>query len=202
MPVIFDISISLDGYVSGPGATLDEPMGRGGERLHDWAFASGPDESAELRARSIAAAGAFIAGRRTFDHSIQWWQADGPTGVARLPLFVVTHAPPSEVPADSVYSFQTAGIEAALRAAKAAAGNRDGVIIGGANIARQYLRAGLVDRISIHLAPVLLGDGSRLFDAASDQIEMEMLRVMPTADAIHMLYEVRREEVEQAEGRP
>ncbi|MGQ0661889.1 dihydrofolate reductase family protein [Sphingosinicella sp.] len=201
MPVIVDLSMSLDGYVNGPRVTPDEPMGRGGDRLHDWAFAPDNKDDCELLARSIAAAGAFIAGRRTYDHSITWWQADGPTGVARLPLFVVTHAPPAEVSENGVYTFVTDGIEAALRAAKAVAGYRNVVIMGGPDIAQQYLRAGLVDRISIHLAPVLLGGGARLFDAAdADRISLEMMQVMATSCAIHVLYRVPREEALQAGG--
>src|SRR3712207_6822028 len=95
--VIFDISMSLDGFVTAANVRPEEPMGDGGQRLHEWAF--GDDErNRELLAEAVHSLGAVIAGRRTYDHSVPWWGADGPTGPARVPVFVVTHAEPEDVP--------------------------------------------------------------------------------------------------------
>jgi dihydrofolate reductase len=115
--VIFDISVSLDGFVTASNVRPEEPMGDGGQRLREWAF--GEDErNRELLAEAVNFVGAVIAGRRTYDLSVLWW-ADGPTGPARVPVFVVTHAEPGEVPEGSVYTFVTGGIESALEQAKA-----------------------------------------------------------------------------------
>jgi dihydrofolate reductase len=187
--VIFDMSMSLDGYVKAAGATADEPLGQGGERLHEWAMA---DDTAgrELLDTAVAEAGAYIGGRRTYDDSLRWWGADGPTGPARLPLFVVTHKQPEEVPADSVYTFVTDGIESALRQAKEAAGDRSVYIMGGPNLASQYVRAGLVDQIGVHLVPVIFGGGDRLVDHVGDHIQLEVVRVADTPTATHLLYDI------------
>ena len=129
--VNYDISMSLDGYVRAANPRPDEPLGVGGEALHDWAM--GPDDAAgrDMLDRGIAGTGAMICGRATYDDSIRWWGADGPSGQARLPLFVVTHAAPSEVPAGGVYVFVTTGIEDALAQARAAAGGKAVSIMGG-----------------------------------------------------------------------
>ena len=138
--VIFDISMSLDGFVTAANVRPEEPMGDEGQRLHEWAF--GEDErNRELLAEAVNAIGAVIAGRRTYDLSIPWWGADGPTGPARVPVFVVTHAEPEEVPDGGVYTFVTDGIESALEKAREAAGDRDVAVMGGAEIGQQYIRA-------------------------------------------------------------
>src|ERR671915_1530677 len=138
--VIFDISMSLDGFVTAANVRPEEPMGDEGQRLHEWAF--GEDErNRELLAEAVSAIGAVIAGRRTYDLSIPWWGADGPTGPARVPVFVVTHAEPEEVPDGGVYTFVTDGIESALEKAREAAGDRDVAVMGGAEIGQQYIRA-------------------------------------------------------------
>jgi len=95
--VIFDISMSLDGYITAAHQTAAEPMGEGGEMLHQWAFGDDP-ANRELLASTMAGLGAVIAGRRTYDHSLPWWGADGPTGLARLPVVVVTHQAPARAP--------------------------------------------------------------------------------------------------------
>jgi dihydrofolate reductase len=117
-------SISLDGFMNAANVRPEEPLGVGGERLHEWAM-GGDERGRELLAGAVAALGAVIAGRRTYDLSVPWWGADGPTGAARRPVFVVTHAAPAESPEGGVYSFVTDGIESALRRAKAAAGDGD-----------------------------------------------------------------------------
>lgn len=131
--VIFDMSMSLDGYVKAVGSTPDEPLGRGGERLHEWAMGGGTRDG-ELLAAATAEAGAYIGGRRTYDDSLRWWGADGPTGPARLPLFVLTHRAPDDAPENGVYTFVTDGVESALRQAREAAGGKSVYVMGGPDI--------------------------------------------------------------------
>ncbi len=188
--VIFDISMSLDGFVTASNIRPEEPMGDGGQRLHEWAFNSKDDRNREILAQGVNTA-AIIAGRRTYDTSVPWWGADGPTGPARLPVFVVTHNVPKKVPEDGVYTFVTDGIERALQKAQAADGNRNVTVMGGAEIAQQFIRAGLVDEISIHLVPVLFGSGTRLFEhLGSGHIQLETTSVIETPEAIHLRFRV------------
>jgi dihydrofolate reductase len=188
--VIFDISMSLDGFIAASGMTPETGMGVGGEVLHDWAFA-GSDRDRELLEQAGARLGAVIAGRRTYDNSITWWGADGPTGPARVPLFVVSHGEPASVPEGGVYTF-VGDIRSALDAARATAGDADVGIMGGADIARQFLREGLVDEISIHLVPVIFGSGTPLFgDGWIDrQVRLEGPDVVDTDAATHLRYRV------------
>lgn len=189
---IFDISMSLDGFITAANQTAEEPMGAGGERLHEWAF--GADEANErFFEESGRNLGAVICGRRTYDHSIPFWGADGPTGPRRLPVFVVTHEHPAESPSDGVYRFVTDGIEAALQQARQAAGDRDVTVMGGADLGRQYIAAGLVDELSIHLVPVLFGGGTRMFDTLGEgHLALEPVATVPTASATHLRYRVAR----------
>ena len=188
--VIFDISMSLDGYITAADRTPEEPMGRDGLRLVDWAI--GDDERGrKLLDDAVGQLGATIAGRTTYDTSLPWWGADGPSGSARRPVFVVTHRPPDESPADGVYEFVTDGIEAALEQAQAAAGEGAVVVMGGADLGRQYIAAGLVDEIQIHLVPVLFGGGTRMFDdSLDDHIDLEPVEVIETPVAIHQRFRV------------
>jgi dihydrofolate reductase len=188
--VIFDISMSLDGFVTASNVRPEEPLGDGGQRLHEWAF--GEDErNRELLAEAVDAVGAVIAGRRTYDISVPWWGADGPAGPARVPVFVVTHAVPEDAPEGGVYTFVTGGIESALEHAKAAAGDRDVAVMGGAEIGQQYIRAGLVDEISIHLVPVLFGGGTRMFEhLGGEHIQLETVEVIETPAATHLRFRI------------
>jgi dihydrofolate reductase len=188
--VIFDISMSLDGFVTASNVRPEEPMGDGGQRLHEWAF--GEDErNRELLAEAVNFVGAVIAGRRTYALSVPWWGADGPTGPARVPVFVVTHAEPEEVPEEGVYTFVTDGIESALEQAKMAAGEKDVAAMGGAEMGQQYIGAGLVDEISIHLVPVLLGGGTRMFEhLGGEHIQLESAGVIETPEATHLRFRV------------
>ena len=188
--VIFDISMSLDGFIAASGMTPDVGMGVGGEALHDWAF-GGDERDRELLEQAGAGLGAVIAGRRTYDNSIKWWGADGPTGPARVPLFVVTNGTPDSVPEGGVYTF-VGDIRSALDAARTTAGDQDVGIMGGADIARQYLREGLVDEISIHLVPVLFGSGTPLFgDSWIDRhVRLERPVVVATDAATHLRFRV------------
>ena len=125
--VIFDMSMSLDGFVKASNATSEQPLGDGGERLHEWAF--GEDErDREVLAGGVEGSGEIIAGRRTYD-SLPWWGADGPHPPTRV--FVLTHQAPDAVPEGSVYTFVTDGIESALEQAKAAAGEKNVAVMGG-----------------------------------------------------------------------
>jgi dihydrofolate reductase len=185
--VVIDISVSLDGYVAGPDRTADEPLGRGGERLHDWmADPTGQD----VLGRAVGDLGAVICGRRTYDDSVRWWQADGPSGPARRPVVVVTHEPPDEVPAGGVYQFAS-GIDAALDIATEAADGATVCVMGGGNLIGQFLTAGLVDEVSLHLVPVLLGSGVSLTDAGLPRaLELEPIDVVSSPSAEHRRYRV------------
>ena len=189
---IFDISMSLDGFVTAANQTPEEPMGAGGERLHEWAF--GTDETnRRFFEHAVDRLGAVITGRRTYDQSIPWWGADGPTGLARRPVFVVTHQAPADDPPGGVYRFVTDGVDSALRQAQAAAGDKDVTIMGGADLGRQYLAAGLVDEVSIHLVPVLFGSGTRMFgDLRDGHVQMQAVDVLPTPSANHLRYRIVR----------
>lgn len=190
--VVFDISMSLDGFVTASGRSPEEPMGDGGQKLVEWAF--GEDErNREFLERSISELGASIAGRETYDTSLPWWGADGPSGPARRPLFVVTHEAPAESPEGGVYTFVTDGIERALARAKAAADGKTVTVMGGASIGRQYIAAGLVDEISIHLVPVLFGGGTRMFeDLGGQHIRLEPIEALETPEATHLRYRVAK----------
>jgi dihydrofolate reductase len=142
--------------------------------------------------RGIAGAGAVICGRVTYDDSIPWWQADGPTGTARLPVFVVTHTTPSDPPAGGVYAFVTTGIEDALAQAQEAANGKTVSIMGGPAVGNQFLRAGLVDELSIHLVPVLFGAGTRLTDTLPAHIELELADLISAPSATHLRYRIKR----------
>lgn len=192
--VIFDISMSLDGFVTASNVRPEQPMGDGGQRLHEW-VTGGDERNRELLAEAMNFVGAVIAGRRTYDISVPWWGADGPAGLARVPVFVVTHEAPAESPEGGVYTFVTDGIEGALEQAKAAAGDKDVAVMGGADIGQQYVRAGLVDEISIHLVSVLFGGGTRKFEhLGSEHIQLETADVIETPTATHLLFRVVKED--------
>jgi dihydrofolate reductase len=190
--VNFDISMSLDGYIAAANQRPGQPMGDGGERLHEWAFGDDPRDR-EVLEQGVAGSGAVICGRRTYDDSLPWWGADGPTGPARLPVIVVTHSVPHAVPEGSVYTFVTAGIEAALEQAQVVAGDKDVTVMGGAETGQRYLAAGLVDELSVHLVPVLLGNGLRMFDNLGvEPITLENTTAIQTAVATHLRLRVVR----------
>jgi dihydrofolate reductase len=186
--VIFDISMSLDGFIAGANARPEAGLGDGGERLHDWGF-----NSADPRNRALmewyATMGANIFGRTGYDHSILHWGSDGPTGAARIPTVIVSHSMPQDIPQGSVYSFVDS-VEAALETAKKLAGDKD-IYITGADVAGQFLKRGLIDEISIHLVPVLFGSGTRLFEGLdSEHISLGIIEAIQTAEAIHLRFRV------------
>jgi dihydrofolate reductase len=189
--VVLDISMSPDGFVTAANPRMDAPVGDGGLVLTEWAISNEKsDVNRKLLEDSVVTLGALISGRVTYDTSVPWWGANGPTGQARRPLFVVTHQAPKESPENGVYTFVTDGIEKALARAKAVAGEKDVAVMGGANIAQQYLKAGLVDDVSIHLVPVIFGSGTRLFDHLSEHIKLEPVSVLETPNATHLRYRV------------
>ena len=189
--VIVDISMSLDGFISGANARPEAGwagLGDGGERLHDWGFNSADPHNREIMER-YATIGANIFGRTGYNHSILNWGADGPTGAARLPTVIVSHSVPQNVPDGGVYTFVDS-IEAAFETANKLAGDKD-VVIMGANVPQQFLKRGLIDEISIHLVPVLFGSGTRLFEGLeAEHISLEILEVIQTPEAIHMRFRV------------
>jgi len=134
-----------------------------------------------------------ICGRRTYVDSVPFWEADGPTGPARVPVFVVCHEVPGNVPGGGVYTFVTDGIEAALKQAQSAAGDKDVTVMGGGDTGRQFIEAGLVDELSIHLAPVLFGGGTRMFEhLGGGHLQLENLGSVQTAAATHLRLRVLR----------
>jgi dihydrofolate reductase len=200
--VAVDITTSLDGFVAGPNDGPDLPLGQGGERLHEWVYGLSSwrerhgleggetNRDAEILEEAFANLGAIVLGKRMFDNA-HGWGDDPPFGVS---VFVLTHEPRDrEVKGATTFTFVTDGIESALDQAKAAAGDKDVSIGGGANTVQQYLRAGLIDEMQIHVAPLLLGGGIRLFDGfGSDQVEFEILRVVESPVVSHLKFRVAR----------
>jgi len=212
MATTLDISMSLDGFIAGPNQTVDEPLGEGGEQLHEWIFGlaswrarhgrSGgvANADSDVVQESVDATGAVVMGRRMFSGGQGswesdpvaggWWGEEPPFGV---PVFVLTHhsRPPLELQGETAFTFVTEGVEAALEQARAAAGERNVAVAGGANVVQQFLAAGLLDEIQIHLVPVLLGDGVRLFGGAGDQAPgLELTRVIDSPTVTHLRYRV------------
>lgn len=199
--VIVELSMSLDGFVTGPNDGPERPLGEGGERLFQW-YSSGDTPlqlpgtdmvfmvspaSAELLREEWATFGAGVAGRRMFDIAGAW---DGhPPGGG--PSFIVTHSPPQAwVKPGSPFIFVTDGIESAIQQAKQAAGDKN-VSIGSASIAQQCITAGLLDEIRIDLVPTLLGGGVRLFDNLGAQpVDLEMIRVVESPGVTHLRFRV------------
>jgi dihydrofolate reductase len=211
--VTCNLSMSLDGYVAGPNQTLEEPLGRGGEGLHEWVFRvkawreqhgldggeTGSDN--DIVRELIAASAAHVMGRRMFSggegpwesdpNADGWWGDDPPF---RAPVFVLTHhaRDPVEKKNGTSYTFVTDGLEAAIAQARAAAGDKNVQLDGGASIVQQALRAGLLDELNIHVAPVLLGDGGvRLLDGLQPA-ELELARVVESPHVTHLRYRPKR----------
>lgn len=196
--VIVDISMSLDGYVTARGADGEHGLGIGGEVIHGWAISGTTDADARILDEAVEATGAVVVGRRLFDvvDGPHGWDGDRGYGAKRdqsnpPPFFVVTHQAPTTVRLSADFTFVTDGIAAAVERAKAVAGEKDEVVMGGASVCDQAVAAGLVDRIHIHLAPVLLGGGTRLFDRLSTgAVRMEIAKVVETPRATHLFYDV------------
>jgi dihydrofolate reductase len=208
------ISMSLDGYVAGPDQSVENPLGKGGEQLHEWAVATrsfrrthakeggetGPND--DIAAEHFENIGASIMGRHMFGGGDGpwsnnppwngWWGGNPPF---HHPVFVLTHYPrePLEMEGGTTFHFVTNGIHAALEQAKQAARDKDVSLGGGANVAQQYLKAGLIDEMEIHIVPVLLGGGARLFDNADGrQTTYECIRVVNSPSVSHYKYRLTR----------
>jgi dihydrofolate reductase len=211
--VMCDISMSLDGFVAGPNPTLEQPLGEGGEGLHEWIFGlaswreshgmDGGEANAddEVMKESLAAQGAVVMGRRMFSggagpweddpNADGWWGDDPPF---RVPVFILTHhaREPVTKQGGTTYTFVTDGIEAALEQARLAAGDREVLIAGGGEAIQQYLRAGLLDELQIHVVPMLLGGSVRLLDDVGDAPgRLELDRVVDSPAVTHIRYRVK-----------
>lgn len=195
--VIFDISMSLDGFITAANQTSEDPMGQdtkgsSGQILHQWAqgAADGRADVAVPDTQRPDAFGALVCGRRTYETSLPWWGPDGPSGELRLPLVVVAHQQITEPPPDGIYSIAS-GIDAALTQAQEKAGGKDISVMGGASIGGQFLTAGLLDEIKIHLVPVVLGSGTPLFAGlVRDHVQLEQIEVQRDDRATHLRYRV------------
>ena len=214
------IATSLDGYVAGPNQSMENPLGEGGEQLHDWlvvlkawreqAGMQGGQENVSnaIVSEAYANVGAEIMGRGKFgppqrgpwgdDEWQGWWGDDPPF---RKPVFVLTHHPREPLTlTDTTFTFVTDGIEAALDQAKAAAGGKDVFLGGGADLINQYLAAGLVDELELHVAPLLLGGGARLFDGVGPEIRLEPIRTVEAPGVTHIKYRVLKEHATEADS--
>jgi dihydrofolate reductase len=205
-----NIAMSLDGYVAGPDQSEENPLGKGGMQLHQWAFElaafrerhgmEGGDvnPSTAVVEEALENIGATVMGRNMFGGRGPWgdqpwdgWWGDDPP--FHTPVFIVTHHPrePVAMQGGTTFSFVTDGIESALAQAVEAAGGKDVSLGGGASIVRQYLKAGLIDDLQINLVPVLLGGGERLFDNV-DGVRLEQVRAVEAPGVTHLAYRVRR----------
>jgi dihydrofolate reductase len=197
--VAANISTSLDGYVAGPNDGPDNGLGDGGERLHQWAYGleswrerhglEGGEASrdAEILEETFATTGAIVLGKRMFDNARGW----GEEPPFHMPVFVLTHEEKDAVEKDGGTTFTfVEGIENAVEQARAAAGDRDVSIGGGASVIQQAIAAGLLDELQIHLVPVLLGGGVRLFDPGIEPIELECTRVIDSPAVTHLRFRI------------
>ena len=207
-----DITMSLDGFIAGPNATLEAPLGEGGERLHEWLYGLAAfkerhgeeggvaNADSDVLEEAMSASGAIVMGRRMFSGGSGPWSQDpnadgwwGENPPVRVPVFVLTHhaREPLEREGGTGFTFVTDGIEAALEQARSAAGDKDVAVAGGADVVQQYLKAGLLDEFQIHVAPLLLGGGVRLFgDLGGDPIKLERGRMIESPTVTHLKYRV------------
>jgi dihydrofolate reductase len=200
--VTFDISMSLDGFIAGPNDGPEHPLGEGGEQLHEWAYdlkgwrephgleggETGPDS--DVLAEVMSSAGAVVVGKRMFDLAKGW----GDEPPFHVPVFVLTHErrEPEEKKGGTTFTFVNDGPESALEQARAAAGDKDVAIFGGASTIQQFLSAGVVDEFQIHVVPLLLGGGVRLFEGVSPAVDFEVTRVLESPRVVHLRYRVAR----------
>jgi dihydrofolate reductase len=209
--VMVDISISLDGFVAGPNPSLENPLGEGGEQLHEWVVAleawrkvhglegGETTASSELVEESLASTGAYLMGRKMFSggegpweddpNSGGWWGEDLPfVG----PVFVLTHHPREPLASKGkTMTFVTGGLDTALAQAREAAGEKNVAVAGGADVIQQVLAADELDELQVNVTPVLLGGGTRLFDGAAPQA-LELVRVVDAPGVTHLKYRVAR----------
>jgi dihydrofolate reductase len=183
--VIYDKSMSLDGFIAGVNMRVEAGLGDDGQRLHDWAFED--EEGKELIAREVGRLGAVICGRTTYEMS--QWGTDGPTGAARVPVVVLSHSVPDDVPEGGVYTFVDERATA-LATAREIAGDKN-ISVMGAATGGQFLREGLIDEISVHLVPVLFGAGLPMFEHVVEQhTTLELVDISQSPHAVHLRYRV------------
>jgi dihydrofolate reductase len=190
--------MSLDGFVAGPEQSLEDPIGRGGMRLHEWAFGPGPDGADARIADALDGVGAYVHGPedvrrrlRAVGPGLEGLVGRGPPYHA--PVFVLTHHPRAPLPmrGGTTFTFVTDGIDAALARARAAAGDLDVAIAGGAATVQQYLAAGRLDELHLHIVPIVLGAGEPLLDGVGDPV-LEPVEVVASPAATHVRYRVVR----------
>ena len=199
--VVLDITMSLDGFVAGPNDSPELGLGEGGERLHEWVYGlaswRGPhglpggevNSSSEVLDESLESTGAVVLGKRMFDNAHGW----GDEPPFHKPVFVLTHTArePLAKEGGTTFTFVTDGVESALEQAREAAGGKDVSVAGGASTAQQFLKAGLLDEMQVHVAPLLLGGGLRLFDGIGpDEVELETTRVIDSPGVTHLRFRV------------
>ena len=192
--VVVDITMTLDGFVTGPDAGPGQGLGRGGEPIHAWVFDPESEVDQQVLQESVERTGAVILGRNLFDvvDAPDGWSDDmgyGAQHAARPPMFVVTHHPPAETRLP-FWAF-VGSVEEAVEQAKAAAGDKDVFAMGGGDVIRQIVTLGLADRIQIHLAPVLVGAGTPLF-VGGELNELEQVDVRVSPHATHLTYRPKR----------
>jgi dihydrofolate reductase len=195
--VTCDMTVSVDGFVAGPDQGPDTPLGEGAEGLHRWAFDEAEANAAELQ--ELTAAGAFVMGRNMFgpgrgDWDLEWRGWWGPEPPYHNPVFVLTHhqRAPLEMQGGTTFHFVTGGIGEALERARAAACDQDVAIAGGAATVNRFLAAGLIDELRLHIAPVLLGRGERLF-AGVERAELVQLGARHSKLVTHVRYAIPRD---------
>jgi dihydrofolate reductase len=192
--VVADISVSLDGFVTGPRPGLDSGLGAGGEELHTWALA-GDAIDAEVLADAVDATGVVIMGRRLFDivDAPHGWNDEmgyGARAVGQQPVLVVTRNPPEVVRLADRFTFVVDGVRSAVAKAVPLAEDRDVVVMGGAAVIRGCLEAGLLHELRLHLSPVLLGSGTPLFTDATTPRALRQIHVRASGTATHLTYRV------------
>jgi dihydrofolate reductase len=204
------IAISLDGFVAGPNQSEENPLGEGGEQLHEWMIPLATwrrshgkqggevNESTRIVEESRENIGAGVMGRNMFGpigggawdegQWTGWWGENPPY---HYPVFILTHHPrdPVEMEGGTTFHFVTDGIESALEQAREAAGSKDVMLWGGAQVAQQYLAAGLLNELELHVVPVVLGDGARLFENLRDaEVQLEQVRAVEAPGVTHLKY--------------
>jgi dihydrofolate reductase len=207
--------MSLDGFIAGPNQTMEEPLGAGGERLHEWVIAvqawreahgmegGETNVDSEIVAERLATLGATVMGRRMFSGGAGPWEDDpnadawwGEEPPFHHSVFVLTHheREPVQKQGGTTFTFVADGIESALDQARAAAGDKDVAVAGGADVVQQYLEAGLIDEMQLHVVPLFLGDGVRLFDGRLPDAPraLECTRVLESPTGVtHLQYRAR-----------
>ncbi len=185
--LILNITTSLDGFIAGPDISEEQPMGLNGPKLHDWMFSHKTEADAALLNELIAATGAVILGHHTYATAI----GDAWAGVSpfHAPAFVLCDTHPQQTAEGFIYVKE--GIETALEKARSTAGDKDIWLMGGANVIQQYIKAGLVEEIHLHIAPLLLADGTRLFEhIGHNPIQLDCVQTISTPAATHIRYKV------------